>query len=188
VKCEGCGASLPKDARYCHECGRRVERRRKLLKVIPLMLTAALTIQLATILAEAGRKPVDTLLMEAGYPHYREGGDLYAVVGQDPLHVEAIARIAEKASRGLGFSTCYAPGDGFRPPPSLEAETYTGRRLASAVDEVWAAAMGRARGVDVLYNGTHAVVTMTVDGLDPLAVTSALSRASADTCVRVLMR
>jgi len=189
MKCDGCGASLPKEAVYCYACGRRVRRRGGLLKIIaPLLAAVVLAVQLnATLAAMMGNKPVNALFLEAGHIYYREGDVTFAVVGPDPLYVESVAKLAEKGSGRFGYSTCYLHGEGFRPPPSLGVSTHTGRRLASAVEEVWMAGMGRAKAVDTLYNGTHAVITLTVDGLDYLAITSALSRASADVCVRVLI-
>jgi hypothetical protein len=73
-------------------------------------------------------------------------------------------------------------------PLSLDARTKTtDTRLGSAVEEVWMAGMGKSSSISALYNGTHAIITLTVTGVEPSSILAALSHMREDVCVRVLV-
>ncbi len=185
MKCRKCRTPLPEEARFCHECGEKVKKAGwGLLKPVAVLTTVAvLALQLYGTIASP--RPAGTSLLEAGIPHYVEDGTTYAVVSPNPAFIESVSRLVEGLGR-FGLSTCL-PWYGFKPPFSLEQRTISGTRLASVVEQVWVAGMGSAKGVYVAYNGTHAVITLAMDNLDYWGVTSALSLASEDVCVRVLI-
>ena len=191
-KCKSCGLKLPKDAIYCHQCGSKVGRKTRELwfpgVLTTVIATAVLALQLYAVFAGMGSRTAAPTLMEAGYPYYVDGGVTYVVVGPDPGTVEAVARLAGKGQVRFGYSTCHAPVEGYISPISLDSRTaLTNTRLASAVEEVWLAGMGKASWVGVLYNGTHAVITLAIPQANLPSILAALSAARQDVCVRVLI-
>jgi hypothetical protein len=188
-KCKSCGLKLPKDANYCHQCGSKVSGRggKFLGMLATLTATAVLALQLYAVFAGMGNRTTATL-MEVGYPYYVDNGVTYVVVGPDPGTVEAVARLAGKGQARFGYSTCHAPVKGYMSPISLDSRTVvTNTRLASAVEEVWLAGMGKASWVGVLYNGTHAVITLAIPQANLPSILAALSAARQDVCVRVVI-
>jgi hypothetical protein len=191
-KCKSCGLKLPKDAIYCHQCGTKIGskkgKRRLLGALATLTATAVLVIQFYAVFAGMASKPVTPSLTEAGYPYYIENGVIYVVVAPEPVTIESVARLAGKNIERFGYSTCQAPAGKYMAPLSLDARTkITGTRLGSAVEEVWMSGMGKSSSIAVLYNGTHAIITLTVTGVEPPSILAALSSMREDVCVRVLV-
>jgi hypothetical protein len=191
-RCNKCRIEAPEDALYCPQCGSKIggkKGKRRLLGVLAtLTATAVLVIQFYAAFAGIANKPVAPLLTEAGYPYYVENGVIYVVVTPELVTIESVARLAGKNVERFGYSTCQAPAGKYLAPLSLDARTkITDTRLGSAVEEVWMAGMGKSSSISALYNGTHAIITLTVTGVEPPSILAALSSMREDVCVRVLV-
>ncbi|MEM2650866.1 MAG: zinc ribbon domain-containing protein [Candidatus Caldarchaeum sp.] len=80
VKCRGCGVSLPRDARYCFNCGSRVGRRGILAKLVPIFLVIALLmLALGSPLTNGGNVVLERV-RAAGFNAMVERGGYVAVV------------------------------------------------------------------------------------------------------------
>ncbi|MEM4402223.1 MAG: zinc ribbon domain-containing protein [Candidatus Caldarchaeum sp.] len=146
-RCSACRLSLPADAFYCHECGRRVEegKRRKLL--FSLVLALALTVTTAAYVqwtaATSSTESWAKELRAAGFNAVADGG--YVVVDTRGLDVADFDRLLAFLKTGMRMALVRDVPDGVEP----------------AMAEVVAKVVRSVEGVeDVVYDGGALTVYM----------------------------
>jgi len=144
-RCSACRTSLPADAVYCHECGRRVKegKRRRLILFAALALTAvafsAYLLQSMAAVSAAGSWAAE--LTASGFSASAKGG--YVVVDAKALDVADFDRLLEFLKKGVRMALVRDVPDGLEP----------------ARAEVVARAVRSIAGVeDVVYDGRGLIV------------------------------
>ncbi|MEM2072826.1 MAG: zinc ribbon domain-containing protein [Candidatus Caldarchaeum sp.] len=172
-KCSACRLSLPADAVYCHECGRRVEegKRRKLL--FSLVLALALTVTTAAYVqwtaATSSTESWAKELRAAGFNAVADS--LYVVVdtrGLDVADFDRLLTFLKKAVRmalvrdvsyGLEPARAEVVAKAVRSIAGVEDVVYDGRRLIIYVSEPTAYQLYRVFSATQNVNVTVIILT-----------------------------